>query len=329
MVEFLNSRRINRAFGACVISAGLAMSSASAHPHNAGDHHPRHVHENGIGADPDRDTNPATVTGGFYAERPKSDNPPYEAISFEAPPGRHGDIIEKAFSDASASKTFSVSFSPSVQRQICDGVQRFRYDTLCTYDAAPTGRYAVGYEDILNTPLTMEFDSPVCVVSMAIYPTGGKEGENFTIKIEGWDDNDKKLETVKVPFEWTKQTVRWRYIAGAYYLDERASKIKVSMTSARRIKLEDGEDYIEPDPADYLSPEERNKPKPATRQKRVRYLIDDLALVDYGCEAALKQIRESEIIFNGERMEDPKLLKAFQSAEPESQKAILSVSAKR
>ena len=185
------------------------------------------------------------------------DEHPYTVITFEAPPGKHGDVIVNSYKEE-----YGVRFFPKVTRQICDGVQRFRFDSMCTYEAAPSGSYAVGYMDHLNRPLEVEFENPVCVVTMAIYPTGVREGEKFELTIEGWDEAGEPLDTAVVDFDWTKDTVRWRHMAGAYYLNEPASKIAISMTS------HDDEEQGEV----------------------LRYLIDDLALVETGCTKALKDI---------------------------------------
>ncbi len=249
------------AFGAAL----FAIASASAHPHDDGsasahDHGDHQVHENGIGADPDRDTNPATETGSIslVGDAAKaSDDPPYAVITFETPPGAHGDDIGAAYHEA-----FGVTFADGLTRQICEGQRHFQYDSMCTYEAAPSGKFAAGYLDYLNAPLEITFAAPVCVVAMAIYPTGGKEGEPFELTINGWTDAGVKLAPAKVDFEWTKDTVRWRHMAGAYYLGERASKVSLSMRS------KDG----------------------AEAKKVLRFLIDDVAFVDDGCEEALKDI---------------------------------------
>lgn len=216
-----------------------------------------YVHENGIGPDPDNDTNPATITGvisrvGDAAEA--SSDAPYRVITFEPPPGKHGDVIREAYREK-----FGVRFGRGVTRQICEGQRRFYYDSLCTYEAAPSGEFAVAYVNHLNAPLVITFDKPVCVVTMAIYPTGGSEGEPFTVTIDGWDQNRVALPRANASFEWTKYTARWRHMAGAYYLGGRATKIEVSMKSG----------------------EAKNK------NDTLRYLIDDLAFVQEGCDEIL------------------------------------------
>lgn len=246
-----------------------ACAAALAHPHPAGEagshsHDASQVHENGIGPDPDGDGNPATNTGGITISGDGavlSEDAPYDVISFEAPPGKHGDALSTQYKDE-----FGVSFGPGLSRQICKGQRRFAYDTLCTYEAAPSGAYAAGYANDLNAPFEISFERPVCVVAMAIYPTGGKEGEPFRLSINAWDEAGKSLPQIKVEFEWTQNTVRWRHMAGAYYLDEGASKISIKMESL----------------------DAREK------RKILRYLIDDLAIIENGCEAALADI-ESKV----------------------------------
>lgn len=225
-----------------------------------------YVHENGIGPDPDRDTNPATITGvitriGDAAEA--SDDAPYRVITFEPPPGDHGDIIREAYAEK-----YGVHFGRGVTRQICEGQRRFYYDSMCTYEAAPSGEFAAGYVNHLNAPLVITFDEPVCVVTMAIYPTGGREGERFRVKIDGWDENGIPLPSAEASFEWTKYTVRWRHMAGAYYLGGRAKRIEVSMTSRGRGSR--------------------------SRRETLRYLIDDLAFVQEGCTEILADFAEAD-----------------------------------
>ncbi|MHA7872367.1 MAG: hypothetical protein ACX939_08460 [Hyphococcus sp.] len=247
------------------MAAVCVTSTAGAHPHADGDavdhsHAGGWVHENGIGPDPDNDSNPATITGAISIVGDAAlaaDDPPYSVVTFEPPPGRHGDPISALYK-----QDLGVRFGPGLTRQICEGQHYFQYDRMCTYEAAPSGRFAAGYLDYLNRPLEIEFDRPVCVVTMAIYPTGGKEGEPFEFKIEGWTAAGDKLPDAVATFEWTKDTVRWRHMAGAYYLEEPAAKIAVSMKS-----------------------------KDAVEAKKVlRYLIDDVAFVETDCEDALEDL---------------------------------------
>jgi hypothetical protein len=251
-------------WGAC---ASFFAVGALAHPYEgipSDEHHhdSEWVHENGIGPDPDHDSNPATITGAIsiVGDAAKAaDDPPYAVITFEPPPGGQGDKIADIYQ-----KDFGVKFGPGLTRQICEGQRRFQYDTMCTYAAAPSGKFSAGYLNYLNSPLVIEFERPVCVVTMAIYPTGGKEGEPFEFTIEGWTAADEKLPSASAEFEWTNNTVRWRNMAGAYFLDEPAAKIAVSMKS-----------------------------KDASQAKKVlRYLIDDFAFVETACDAALGDIAE-------------------------------------
>ena len=227
-----------------------------------------YVHENGIGPDPDHDTNPATVTGVIKRvgePGAPEQNAPYRVINFEAPPGKHGDVIREAYA-----KEFGVHFGRGVSRQICEGQRRFYYDSMCTYEAAPSGDYAAGYLNHLNAPMLIEFDQPVCVATMAIYPTGGREGEPFTVTIRGWDETGAPLPIAEAEFEWKKYTVRWRHMAGAYYLGARAKKIAVSMRSG----------------------------SPSERGDVLRFLIDDLAFVQEGCEEVLADFVEADAANN-------------------------------
>lgn len=222
------------------------------------------VHENGIGADPDDDTNPATITG--VIERvgdaaAAATDPDFRVITFEAPPGDHGDPITDKYAG-----DFGVRFGRGLTRQACEGQRRFQYDSMCTYEAAPSGRFAAGYLNYLNAPLVIEFDAPVCVVAMAIYPTGGKEGEPFTVTIDGFDETGAKLTPADATFEWTRDTVRWRNMAGAYYLGARAKKIAISMKSGA----------------------------PSEAGDVLRYLLDDFAFVQDNCENVISNLPEVE-----------------------------------
>lgn len=224
-----------------------------------------YVHENGVGADPDGDTNPATVTGvisrvGDAAEA--ASDAPYRVITFEPPPGEHGDVIREAYA-----KEYGVRFGRGVRRQICEGQRRFYYDSLCTYEAAPSGRFSIAYENHLNAPLSIAFDKPVCVLTMAIYPTGGREGEPFKVTIDAWDENGAPLPRANAAFKWTKYTARWRHMAGAYYIGGRAKRIEVSM------KSEDAK----------------------AKNDTLRYLIDDLAFVEEGCAEILADFVENDV----------------------------------
>ena len=94
--------RSSAAYGLAAIAA-LWTASAAAHPHNDGtdgshDHNSGWVHENGIGPDPDNETNPATITGAISIVGDAAlaaDDPPYAVVTFEPPPGGHGAIVAR------------------------------------------------------------------------------------------------------------------------------------------------------------------------------------------------------------------------------------------
>ena len=238
--------------------------------------HPHQHHENGIGPDPDQDGNPATDTGSiviFNGVTQTSDDPPYSVINFEKPsPGAHGDVITDQYKER-----YGVTFFPGVKRQICAGRRHFRYDTECTYEAAPSGRFAVSYLDHLNRALIVKFDKPVCIVTMAIYPTGGRKDEEFELTIQGKTATGQKLNKVSTIFKWNEHTVRWLHMAGAYYLGERASEIAIRMES----KYEESRKELK-------AKKERGEAK--EKDKVLRFLIDDFAIVSDNCEAALADI---------------------------------------
>ncbi len=207
---------------------------------------------NGIGSDPDGDTNPATNTRalsriGDAAEA--SFDPPYQVVTFEAENG-HGDAISDDYA-----KEFGLSFSGDLKRQVCDGPRHSRYDSLCTYLRAPSGDYAAVYEHRFNRPLRIEFAQSVCVAAMAIYPTGGKEGETFEVTIQGYDATGSKIGAATSRFDWTQNTFRWRHMAGAYFLEARASAVDVSVRSL----------------------------DPSQSADMVRFLIDDVAFIEGDC----------------------------------------------
>lgn len=243
---------MNKAFLLLVAAAAFSGAASGAAAQSSGN-----VHENGIGPDPDHDTNPATITGVIKRigdAAAAANDAPYRVITFEAPPGSHGDVIRKTYE-----KDFGVTFGRGLTRQVCQGQRRFYYDSICTYEAAPSGKYAAGYVNYLNAPLLIEFDRPVCVVTMAIYPTGGLDREPFTVTINGWDAQGAPLPAARAEFEWTQNTVRWRHMAGAYYTGARASRITVGMKSGTASEAGDV----------------------------LRFLIDDVAFVQDGCEEVL------------------------------------------
>lgn len=236
---------------------------ASAHPHQDGDGHDHEggwVHENGIGPDPDGDTNPATDTSvvPFVGELLiGADGSIFPVVHFEPPPGTHGEAIIEDYH-----KDFGVRFGPGLSWQICEGQRHFQYNSMCTYEAPTSGDFAAGYVNLLNRPLVIEFDEPVCFVSMSIYPTGAKEEEPFLFSIEGRDGADHVIDSASVEFEWNANTVRFNNLAGAYFTEQPAKKIAVSMSS--------------------LDPEEANQ--------TLRYLIDDLAHLSGSCDAAVGEV---------------------------------------
>jgi len=250
-----------------IFTATILTSQLAAHPHEEEDspshnHQNGWIHENGIGPDPDRDSNPATNTRiiPFIGDAKKaSQDPVHTVITFEPPPGEHGQIIDDHYKEQ-----YGLSFGKGLSRQICTSKRLLHYDTMCTYEAPTSGEYAAGYLSHNNHPLFIEFDKPVCVVTMSIYPTGGKEGEPFEFTIEGWSETGQRFSQEKVGFKWTNNTVRWRNMAGAYFIGQPAKRISISMRS---------KDAVE-------------------SKKTLRYLIDDFAFVNDQCDAALDDIQQ-------------------------------------
>lgn len=216
------------------------------------------THPNGYGPDPDGDGNPATRTRPLARSGPAAEaglDPPFRIINFEAPPGRNGEPIGKQYA-----KDYGVIFGPGLNRQICQGQRYFQYDTQCTYLSAPSGAFAAVHRDDYRRPLSIEFTEPVCAAALAIYPTGGREGEMFRVRVQPYAANGAKLDPASISFRWTKDTFRWRNMAGAFFTDARAARIEISMRSRRA----------------------PNKP--------VSFLIDDVAFVDGSCDGLFEDI---------------------------------------
>lgn len=232
-------------------AAGLAVIGAG--PASAQGYMP-----NGSGADPDGDSNPAVNTRliariGDAAEAAL--DPPFRVITFETPPGRHGDQIRQQYA-----KEFGVTFGGGLRRQICDGPRYFRYDSECTYLRAPSGQFAALHKDEWGRPLRIDFVQPVCAAALALYPTGGAEGETYRVTLRPYAEDGSALERVQFHFDWTQDTFRWRLMTGAFFLDRKAARVEV----------------------DIQSRDDRKKP--------VRFLVDDVAFIESGCEIVLDDI---------------------------------------
>lgn len=214
--------------------------------------------ENGYGPDPDGDTNPATRTRAV-ANVGATDvnlNPRFTIMNFEPPPGVHGGKIR----DQYASKN-GVAFGKGLKWQICDDQRYFQYDSLCTYIRPPSGLYAAYYRDDRKSPLKISFNKPVCAVMMSIYPPGGREGEKFTATLKAKNSKDEDAGTATITFAWTLDTFRWRVMAGGFFLKEPASSLDVTIARAEN-------------PGEVI-----------------QFLIDDLAYIETGCDAALEEIK--------------------------------------
>jgi hypothetical protein len=213
---------------------------------------------NGIGPDPDGDSNPAVNTHLFARIGDAAEaalDPPFQIVTFEAARKKHGEKI--SMESIGARK---VKFSKGLNRQICKGQLYFRYDTKCTYMAAPSGEMAALYNDEWGRPLRMRFDQPVCAAALAAYPTGGEEGEKYKITLQPYA-GEKKLTAASHQFQWTKDTFRWRLMAGAFFLNERATRVDVNIESL------------------------------SNPSKVVRFLIDDVAFIEEDCTQAMSDIR--------------------------------------
>jgi hypothetical protein len=240
---------------AAVLAAGAILSGAQAQNGQ--------YHENGIGPDPDRDSNPATRTfalASIGAEDARLDAR-FRVISFEPPPGRHAEKLNDQYADR-----YGVRFSKGLKRQICEEGQRyFRYDTLCSYIAPPSGAYAAHYRTDRRDPLVVSFKTPVCAAALSIYPIGGREGERFEAILTPYA-GERKLKPAKVRFAWTQDTFRWRTMVGGFFLDQSADRVEIMISSRDPI---------------------------AKKADIVQFLIDDFGTIEKDCEKALEDIRKA------------------------------------
>lgn len=216
---------------------------------------------NGEGPDPDGDSNPA-INSGLHA-RIGADaearlDPPFKIATFED--GKHGAKIEEAKADSR-----TVKFSGGLTRQICKGVRHFRWDSQCTYLAAPSGDMAAGYRDNWGRPLKITFENPVCVAALAAYPTGGQEGERYELRLQPYDAAGEKLKEGVYAFEWTNDTFRWRLMALMSFRDPTTlAEVDAARVDVKIVSL--------------------TNPK-----KKVRFLIDDVAFIEEGAEGSVCQ----------------------------------------
>lgn len=239
-----------------LLLSACAAAALAAPPHAAasGDRQ-----ENGVGADPDGDGNPATRTRGFMRIGDAAEaafDPPYRVITFEPPPGKIGEPLTRQYA-----KDFGVVFDGGLSRELCDGRRWGVDETLCTYKRAPSGRFAAAYRDDWGAPLTVKFAQPICIFATAIYPTGGKEGEKYRVTLEPFAADGTALPKSAQDFTWTENTFRWRLMAGVYMTEARATALKVRIDSV-------------------------DAPK-----KAVRFLIDDVASVSTGCGAEVAKLK--------------------------------------
>ncbi len=221
----------------------LLVGAASAYP------------PNGYGPDPDGDSNPATNTQLFARIGDAAEaalDTPFQILTFdEAGYSGHGETIRSLKTPGDGlTPSRTVKFSKGLNRQLCEGQLYFRYDTQCTYMAAPSGKFAALYRDDWGRPLRIRFEQPVCAAALALYPTGGEEGERYEITLTPYGANGRKLNPASYQFEWTKDTFRWRLQAGAFFINERAERVDVNIESVS-------------DPG-----------------KIVRFLIDDVAFIE-------------------------------------------------
>jgi hypothetical protein len=218
------------------------------------------AHENGFGPDPDGDTNPATRTRAIASigAADASLDPRFTVMTFEPPPGAHNRMIRDQYTEK-----YGVKFSNGLKWQICDDQRYFQYDSLCTYVRPPSGSYAAYYRDDWKQPLEVQFKKPVCALMMAVYPTGGKEGEKFNVTLEARKEDQSSAGVANVAFAWTQDTFRWRVMAGGFFLSAPAKSVNVTIARA-----ENAGDVLQ-------------------------FLIDDLAYIEEGCAEVLEEIKDA------------------------------------
>lgn len=252
------------------ILAGLAAAAAAGVLASAALAQGGQFHENGIGPDPDGDSNPATRTlalASIGAEDARLD-PRFRVISFEPPPGQHGDKIRNQYAER-----FGARFSKGLNRQICEEGQRyFRYDTFCSYIAPPSGAFAAHYRTDRREPLSITFEKPVCAAALSIYPIGGREGERFEATLTPYV-GDRKLETARIRFAWSQNTFRWGTMVGGFFL---------------KAPTGSGDE-----PVDRIEVMIRSRDPVSKNADIVQFLIDDFGTVDKDCEKVLDDIRKS------------------------------------
>ncbi|MBY0422169.1 MAG: hypothetical protein K2Q06_07690, partial [Parvularculaceae bacterium] len=207
------------------------------------------------------DGNPAVKTRGFMRIGDAAEaafDPPWRVVTFDLPPGKIGERLTTQYA-----RHYGVSFSQGLTRQLCNGQRDGFLDTQCTYLRAPSGRIAAAYRDDWGAPLVINFDAPVCAAAMAIYPTGGKEGEKFRIRLVPVAADGDALPKAELFFTWTENTFRWRLMAGVESLDKRATRVRVTVDSLDNPKvavrfLLDDVAYLAGAPCDKLKPVAQN-----------------------------------------------------------------------
>ena len=192
---------------------------------------PAAAQHNGYGVDRDGDGNPATNVRGFFHSdlADTALNPPFNVVNFEPPTARHGDAVRSQYK-----KRYGVSFSDGLVLQACEGQQYFEYNSTCTYLKPPSGAHAALYQSDSERALQIRFDEPVCAASLAIYPTGGREGERFRADLTMYrteDGVERKVGASKIDFTWTRDTFRWRSKLMAFLNSGSADRIDVKIRS--------------------------------------------------------------------------------------------------
>ena len=234
-----------KALAASCLAGAMMIASAAAQVVATG---------NGVGVDLDGDTNPVTDVYGFFLGGEQSDgalDPSFTVLDFEAPAREHGTTVRRI---EHADGAGAASFSKGLSLQICEGPRHFEYNSMCTYLKPPSGDFAGFYRDEYKRPLRVRFDEPVCALSMAIYPTGGREGERFRAKMTFYrksGDTEKSMGSKIIDFTWTENTFRWRSNIVALLEKRAAHRVDVQL-------------YSRDD-----------------KSSNVGMLIDDLAFIDY------------------------------------------------
>ncbi|MEM6536204.1 MAG: hypothetical protein AAF668_00590 [Pseudomonadota bacterium] len=236
---------------------------------------------NGIGSDPDGDGNPATnvfsvsnIRGPFAP----SFDAPFDIITFDPPPAAANQLISTQYKSSKG-----VTFSDGLYLQVCDGARHGKYDSRCVYEAPPSGKFAAIHSSAVSNALEIKFDDPICAASIAVYPVGGSEGEEFSVSLTLLNEDSvngtlEKIENSRIGISWTNDTVRWRSNVFAFSEKASADAIRIELRSHRYLYVPRSTDAEIASRA-YQSTERLRNERGKRIVRRVDFLIDDIAFL--------------------------------------------------